>query len=54
MTSNYCGGPASVCSFDCIDGTNEYLTFAIATEDYQRKPCDDGNHLNNDGCNQWC
>ena len=43
----------SVCVFSCIDSTNHYWTTALLNT-YQKKPCDDGNILNTDGCTQYC
>lgn len=42
-------GP-SVCYFDCITGTNVHKN----NPDWDKKPCDDGNHNNDDGCSTEC
>lgn len=42
-------GP-SVCKFSCIDGLNALLVAA----NIHCKNCDDGNHVNNDGCTTLC
>lgn len=45
-------GP-SICGFSCTDSTNHYYTSTLL-KTWQKKPCDDGNTINNDGCNQYC